>query len=181
MIVFQSIALLFVALMFFVTAKVTDQRFTMGCADDDECHNREDDTSICENGRCLALREFGENCDVNRQCTGKKDEKYDENKICSAGKCGCQVFWQFNETTGFCEEYGCKLDKECEGELVCRNHACVLKGKPRPGQPTPEAVFVVVAAILGGVVSVTVAVVVIKSRLFKKSRRRTTMSLLHNE
>ena len=140
------------------------------CNEDEDC-STSGENLICLEGTCYPTRDIGEDCEVNGQCTD-----LDQNRKCQKKKCSCIRYFKYNETSNFCEEQGCLGDNDCEGALICRNHKCLVRGVPSPYQPSPEAVFVVVAAILGGIVTITVSVVVIKSGLFKRSRRKSTLN-----
>ena len=139
------------------------------CLKNEDC-STSGENLICLDGSCYPMRDFGEDCEVDGQCT-----EFDENRKCQKKKCSCIRYFEYNETSSCCEEQGCLGDNDCEGALICRNHKCLVRGVPSPYQPSPEAVFVVIAAILGGIVTITVSVVVIKSGLFRRSRRRSTL------
>lgn len=156
------------------------------CKKHEDCYIDGAKVQICIDSMCYRLRKFGEECQMSEQCVCQGPEQCtsdDKQRKCSKdGSCICIEPWfKYNETLDVCEDNGCQVDIDCEGALVCRNHDCVVKGEPRPNQPTPAAVFIVVAAILGGIVTITVFVVVIKSRLFKKSQRKSTLLLSHTE
>ena len=168
--------LLITCLSVFATSEIVSIK---PCSGDEGCQNRQvNQTLICTGRECDQSKDLGQNCKVSEECVTMEDK----NRCCDQRKkCACKNHFKFNETSQFCEETGCRNDSMCPHGLVCRNYNCVVKGIKRDNQPTPEAVFVVVAAILGGVVTVTVSVVVIKSRLFKRSHRKSTLSLLRND
>ena len=157
-------------IMSFPNIDLNDNSFTI-CSSDEDCKSQ---SWICIDRVCREKKDLKESCEFDGQCTVD-----DKNRKCDKVDKVCVCFKNYIPINETCTPQ-CVDDNECEGELVCRANKCVVKGVMSPNQPTPVAVFIVVVAILGGIITITVSVVVIKSRLFKRSYRRSTQLLVHD-
>lgn len=120
---------------------------------------------------------IGDPCDKDGDCQGEHliCRQEDTGRVC---RCQDGYFYQpLNETC--VREPGCWNNTDCPPERYCLQRTCVLRGVP--GNPTPEAVLVIVIGIVGGVAATTVSVVFVKSRLFKRSISRSRSLLVSTE